>query len=56
MKENARKVVVTGGAGYIGSHVVLKLINAGYVPIILDNFQIAHHQLFTEFKGLLGLR
>lgn len=31
------KVLVTGGAGYIGSHVVVKLIEAGYKPIIIDN-------------------
>ena len=30
-------VLVTGGAGYIGAHVVLALAGAGYVPLILDN-------------------
>ena len=30
-------VLVTGGAGYIGSHTVVSLINAGYQPVILDN-------------------
>ena len=38
LKPSNRKVVVTGGAGYVGSHVVLKLLKAGYVPVILDNF------------------
>ena len=33
-------VLVTGGAGYIGSHSVLALMEAGYNPIVLDNFQI----------------
>lgn len=32
------KVLVTGGAGFIGSHTVLELIDAGYTPIIIDNF------------------
>jgi len=33
-----RKILVTGGAGYIGSHTVVELFGSGYKPIILDNF------------------
>lgn len=33
-----KKVIVTGGAGYIGSHTVVELMNAGYEPVIFDNF------------------
>lgn len=36
--EFGAQVVVTGGAGYIGSHVVFGLIQAGFKPLILDNF------------------
>lgn len=32
------RVGVTGGAGYIGSHTVLALINAGHEPVVLDDF------------------
>ena len=32
-----KKILVTGGAGYIGSHTVVELIQAGYTPIIVDN-------------------
>jgi UDP-glucose 4-epimerase len=32
-----KKILVTGGAGYIGSHTVVKLIEAGYEVVILDN-------------------
>ncbi len=32
-----KKILVTGGAGYIGSHTVVELINSGYIPIIVDN-------------------
>lgn len=32
------KVIVTGGAGYIGSHTVVELVGAGFDPVIVDNF------------------
>ncbi|HOX83724.1 MAG TPA: NAD-dependent epimerase/dehydratase family protein, partial [Chryseolinea sp.] len=34
----SKKILVTGGAGYIGSHTVVELIQAGYDPIIIDDF------------------
>ncbi|HNR85798.1 MAG TPA: UDP-glucose 4-epimerase GalE [Taishania sp.] len=34
-----KKILVTGGAGYIGSHTVVQLIENGYSPIILDDFR-----------------
>ncbi|NWW89318.1 GALE epimerase, partial [Rhynochetos jubatus] len=37
----AGKILVTGGAGYIGSHCVLELLEAGYVPVVIDNFHNA---------------
>ena len=30
-------VLVTGGAGYIGSHTVIELLEAGYIPVVIDN-------------------
>ena len=32
------KILVTGGAGYIGSHTAVELINAGHEVVIVDNF------------------
>lgn len=32
------RILVTGGAGYIGSHTVVELVNAGYAVTIVDNF------------------
>lgn len=37
----AEKVLVTGGAGYIGSHCVVELIEAGFQPVVVDNFSNA---------------
>ena len=31
-------ILVTGGTGYIGSHTVVELLNAGYDVAILDNY------------------
>ena len=31
------KILVTGGAGYIGSHTCLELLKAGYEVVVLDN-------------------
>jgi len=41
-------VLVTGGAGYIGSHAVLALQQAGYNPIVLDNLVYGHRELVDE--------
>ena len=37
-KEKCMKVLVTGGAGYIGSHTCVELLNAGFDLIVHDNF------------------
>ncbi len=38
-------ILVTGGAGYIGSHAVLALKNAGYGVVVLDNLVYGHREL-----------
>jgi len=37
------RVLVTGGAGYIGSHTAKALASAGYEPLVLDNLSTGHH-------------
>ena len=37
-------VLVTGGAGYIGSHCVAKLCNAGIAVVVIDNLSEGHEQ------------
>lgn len=38
------KILVTGGAGYIGSHACLKLKEKGYTPVIYDNLVYGHRE------------
>lgn len=33
-----KKIIVTGGAGYIGSHTIIALLDAGFEPVIVDNY------------------
>lgn len=39
---SGKSVLVTGGAGYIGSHVCKHLSRSGYVPIVVDNLSVGH--------------
>ena len=39
------RVLVTGGAGYIGSHTVKALIDAGHYPVVLDNLVYGHENV-----------
>jgi len=41
------KILVTGGAGYIGSHTVKELIKEGFEPIIFDNFSTGKKELIA---------
>ncbi len=45
-----KKVLVTGGAGYIGSHTVVALVEAGYEPIIVDNFYNASPKVIDRLE------
>ena len=49
-----RKVLVTGGAGYIGSHTVVQLINAGIEVVVLDNLSNSNREVTTRMEGLTG--
>jgi UDP-glucose 4-epimerase len=41
-------ILITGGAGYIGSHVVKELLRQGYQPIVYDNLQTGHRKAIKE--------
>ena len=47
-------ILVTGGAGFIGSHTSIELLNAGYDIIILDNFVNSQPASLKRIKELAG--
>jgi len=47
-------VLVTGGAGYIGSHCVVELINAGYGVVILDNLSNSSEKVLPRLERICG--
>ena len=47
-------VLVTGGAGYIGSHTVLILLEAGYSVIVLDNLSNSSRESLNRVERLTG--
>ena len=49
-----QKILVTGGLGYIGSHTVVELINAGYNPIIVDNLNNSVFEILGQIQKITG--
>ena len=47
-----KKILVTGGAGYIGSHTVVELVTAGYEAIIVDDFSNSSAQVLARLKSI----
>ena len=50
----ADTILVTGGAGYVGSHVVVELARAGYAPVVLDNFSNSTPSVLPRLQALAG--
>jgi len=48
------KILVTGGAGYIGSHTLILLIDAGYEVVVFDNFCNASKESITRVEKLVN--
>ena len=48
------KILVTGGAGYIGSHTCVELLNAGYDVVVFDNLCNSHAESLERVKAITG--
>ncbi len=51
---NSKNVLLTGGAGYIGSHTAVALIEAGYKPVVLDDFSNSNPAVMQRLAQLTG--
>ena len=54
MNTENRKILVTGGAGYIGSHTVLELLDAGYEVAVLDNLCNSSLEALKRVQEITG--
>lgn len=50
----ADSILVTGGAGFVGSHIVVELARSGYAPVMLDNFSNSTPAIRTRLEALAG--
>jgi UDP-glucose 4-epimerase len=49
-----QKILITGGAGYIGSHTAVELMNAGYHVVIVDNLCNSSRKVLERIQNLAG--
>jgi UDP-glucose 4-epimerase len=49
-----KKILITGGAGYIGSHTAVAMVNSGYEPVILDDFSNSEKSMLVGLRDILG--
>jgi UDP-glucose 4-epimerase len=53
-RDKSSKILITGGAGYIGSHVTVSLLHAGMNVIVLDNFINSKSASITRVSAITG--
>lgn len=51
-----KKILVTGGTGYIGSHTTVELQNAGYEVVIIDNLSNSNANVIDRIEKITGIR
>jgi UDP-glucose 4-epimerase len=49
-----KRILVTGGAGFIGSHTCIALFEANYVPVIIDNFSNSSPEVLNRLAQIVG--
>src|SRR6201992_1877469 len=50
------KILVTGGLGFIGSHTVGELVNAGYDPVIVDDLSNSDEKMLDQLVKIVGIK
>ena len=50
------KILITGGAGYIGSHTCVELLQAGYETVVLDDMSNAKPEVIDRIEKITGIR
>ena len=53
---NTKKILVTGGTGYIGSHTVVELLQKDYDVYIIDNLSNSHAEVLDSIEKITGRR
>lgn len=48
------KILVTGGAGYIGAHTVVELAETGHIPVIIDDLSTSDNSLLYGIEKIVG--
>ena len=51
-----KKILVTGGTGYIGSHTAVELINSGFEVVIIDNLSNSREDVLEGIEGITGVK
>ena len=54
MINQSKKILVTGGAGYIGSHTLIELIAAGFTPVVYDNLSNSSQTSLARVQQIVG--
>lgn len=52
--QGSKYIMVTGGAGYIGSHTIVELYSSGYTPVIVDDFRNSNRIVLDGLKKITG--
>jgi UDP-glucose 4-epimerase len=53
MKQKMKRILVTGGAGYVGSHMVRVLVKKGFEPVVFDNLSTGHRAFVPDGVRLI---
>jgi UDP-glucose 4-epimerase len=51
-----KKILITGGAGYIGSHTAVELVNSGFEPVIVDDLSNSKADVIDRLEEITGKR